>query len=294
LALRPATVLVAVLLAFPATAQSQTIPVSVKNDPGGFSTQYKQIFDYYKKENYFGMTAAFQSFKLPPEWFVETFGPDAGPKLQLHYEYEFSLFVTETEKLYGPLNVALINFVETLRHKFDRTKLVAGKPAPPSLKTIPPIQFFDVDYGSNQKLETSPGGWINGQSWSNKSTGSFVYLDGAFKYFGPSTQPFWETLDARSDENCQDATPDAPIVSMRMFPVLSKEPEKRQVKRTVRVKVRVAPDGRVIEAEPIEGESMLIRQALDAARAWRFFPPLSKCGQPAEAVGEETVAFVLQ
>jgi hypothetical protein len=112
LALRPATVLVAVLLAFSATAQSQTIPVSVKNDPGGFSTQYKQIFDYYKKENYFGMTAAFQSFKLPPEWFVETFGPDAGPKLQLHYEYEFSLFVTETEKLYGPLNVALINFVD--------------------------------------------------------------------------------------------------------------------------------------------------------------------------------------
>jgi hypothetical protein len=292
MALRPANVLF-IILALSPTARPQAIPVSVKNDHGGFSKQYKQIFDCYKKENYSGMMAAFQSFKLTPEWFVETFGAESGGKLAQHYDYEFSSFVTETEKLYGPLNTALVNFIETRQHKFGPTKLVSSKPAPPALKTIPPIQFFDVDYGRNQKIEATSGGLVNGQSWNNKSTGTFVYLDGAFRFFGPGYRPFWETLGTQADENCQDTAPVTPVVSTRAFPLLPKAAEKLQVRRTVRVKTRVATDGRVIDAEPIEGDPMLIRLALDAARAWRYFPPLSKCGHPTEGVGYETVAFVL-
>lgn len=295
MALRPAAVLVAAFFLFSLTALSQQAnPVLVKDDPGGFSRQYKRIFDYYKKENYFAMTAAFQTFKLPPEWFVETFGPASGPKLQLHYEYEFSLFVTATEKLYGPLNTVGVNFVETRRHKFEPKKFVAGNPPPLALKTVPPIQFFDVDYGSNQKFETNPSGLVTGQSWSNKSTGTFVYLDGAFRFFGPGTQPFWETLGTQTDENCLDSAPVPAIVSRRAFPVLSKEAIRLQVRRTVRVKVRVAADGLIKDAEPIEGDPMLIRAALEAARVWRYFPPLSKCGQPAEGIAYETVAFLVQ
>jgi Gram-negative bacterial TonB protein C-terminal len=306
MSLRPSAVLFTVFLALSPISRPQAIPVAVQNDPGGFSKQYKQIFDNYTKENYSGMTAAFQSFKLPPEWFVETFGAESGRKLAQQYEHEFTSFVTETESLYGPLNTALVNFVETRRHKLSLAKSVGSKPAPLGLKTIPPIQFFDVDYGRNQALKDdvfarlpnssipgqAPGGLISGQSWSNKSTGTFVYLDGAFRFFGPGIQPFWETADDQADENCRGTALVTPIVSMRVFPLLPKKAEKLQVRRTVRVKTRVAPNGRVIEAEPIEGDPMLIGAALAAARAWRYFPPLSKCGQPAEAVGYETVAFV--
>jgi Gram-negative bacterial TonB protein C-terminal len=295
MALRPAAVLATVFCLFSFTARSQQAsPVLVKDDDGGFSKQYKQIFAYYKKENYFGMTAAFQTFKLPPEWFVETFGAQAGPKLAQHYDYEFSFFVTETEKLYGPLNTAGVNFAETRRHKLDPKKPITAKPAPNPLKTIPPIQFFDVDYGSNRHTGTARGGSFTGQSWGNKSTGTFVYLDGAFRFFGPSTQPFWETLGTHTDENCQDSAPVPAIVSMRAFPLLPKAAEKLQLRRTVRVKVRVAADGHVIDVEPIDGDPMLIHAALDAARVWRYFPPWSKCGEPTEAIGYETIPFVLQ
>jgi hypothetical protein len=290
--LRPSAVLFTVLLALSPILRPQAIPVAIQNDPGGFSKQYKQIFDNYTKGNYSGMTAAFQSFKLPPEWFVETFGAESGRKLAQQYEHEFTSFVTETESLYGPLNTALENFVETRRHKLSLAKSVGSKPAPLALKTIPPIQFFDVDYGRNQAIREAPGGLITGQSWSNKSTRTFVYLDGAFRFFGPGTQPFWETADDHADENCRGTALVTPIVSLRVFPLLPKKAEKLQV-RTVRVKTMVAPNGSVIEAEPIEGDPMLIGAALAAARVWRYFPPLSKCGQPAEAVGYETVAFAL-
>jgi TonB family protein len=294
MALRPAAVLGTVFFLFSFTARpQQASPVSVKDDVGGFSKQYKQIFAYYKNENYLEMTAAFQRFKLPPEWFIETFDAQAGPKLAQHYDYEFSLFVTETEKLYGPLNTAGANFVETRRHKLDPKKPITAKAAPTTpLKAIPPIQFFDVDYGSNQRIESTPGGSFGGQSWSNKSTGTFVYLDGSFRFFGPGTQPFWETLGAHTDENCQDPAPVPAIVAKRAFPLLPKAAEKQRLRRTVRVKVTVAADGHVIDVEPIDGEPMLIRAALDAARAWAYFPPLSKCGEPTEAIGYETIPFV--
>ena len=292
MSLRPSAVLFTVFLALSPISRPQAIPVAIQNDPGGFSKQYKQIFDNYTKENYSGMTAAFQSFKLPPEWFVETFGAESGRKLAQQYEHEFTSFVTETESLYGPLNTALENFVETRRHKLSLAKSVGSKLAPLALKIIPPIQFFDIDYGRNQAIRKAPGGFITGQSWSNKSTRTFVYLDGAFRFVGPGTQPFWETPDDHADENCRGTALVTPIVSPRAFPLLPKKAEKLPV-RTVRVKTRVAPNGRVIEAEPIEGDPMLIGPALAAARVWRYFPPLSKCGQPAEAVGYETVAFAL-
>ena len=188
----------------------------------------------------------------------------------MHLANTFSFFVTETEKLYGPLNTTGVNFVETRRHKLDPKKPITAKPAPTPLKTIPPIQFFDVDCGSNRHIETTRGGPFTGQSWSNKSTGIFVYSDRAFRFLGPRTQRFWETLGTHTDENCQDSVPVPAIVSMRAFPLLPKAAEKLQLRRTVRVKVRVAADGHVIDVEPIDGDPMLIRAALDAARVWRY------------------------
>jgi hypothetical protein len=55
------------------------------------------------------MQSAFATFRLPPKWFTDTYGPEFGPP----------------------------------------HSLPGYKPSPPSVLPVPPIQYFDVEYGRN-------------------------------------------------------------------------------------------------------------------------------------------------
>jgi hypothetical protein len=100
----------------------------IPNNPPGFSPrtptnafgkQYSQMLKAFRKANYQGVQAAFATFKLPPQWFGQTFGPESGGKLAAYYEREFENFVTATEKLYGSTYDAGINSIDTQARKFN-------------------------------------------------------------------------------------------------------------------------------------------------------------------------------
>jgi TonB family protein len=59
-------------------------------------------------------------------------------------------------------------------------------------------------------------------------------------------------------------------VSHRVEPVYPEVMKKMHMGGTVKVRVVIAPDGRVVEAQSLGGHPMLIESATDAVKKWKF------------------------
>ena len=158
---RPALWLLLARGSLPSPAYSQQpSAILAKNTHGGFGKQYSQILKAFRKADYQGVQAAFAAFKLPPQWFGQTFGPESGPKLAAYYEREFANFVTATEKLYGSTYGAGISSIDTHARKFNPAGVPGYKPAPASLQPIPPLQYFELQYGRTPNSEVNALGHV--------------------------------------------------------------------------------------------------------------------------------------
>jgi hypothetical protein len=234
------------------------------------------------------MQSAFATFRLPPKWFTDTYGPEFGPKMATHYEQEFQKFSTATEKLYGNLHAAAENSIDTHTRKFAPHSLPGYKPSPPSVLPVLAIHYFDVEYGRNAITGDKGygGDTILRWGWSNKSTGSFVYVDGAFRFFGPGTDPFWDSLGQPPEPACSDSPPVPGRLTYRFPPteVYSTPGKKNRVLGKVQMDVPVAADGSVKHVEIVSGDPLLLDVAREEAMRWFYFPPFRKCGQPVEGI----------
>lgn len=63
---------------------------------------------------------------------------------------------------------------------------------------------------------------------------------------------------------------------VKVEPVYPELARKLNISGTVRVKVKVAPNGTVTDAKAVGGHPVLVSAALEAARKWRFEPAPSE------------------
>jgi len=179
-----AAMLIAVMAAIRAHAQT-----SVTNTPDGFQSQYHAVFDAFQHHKEAAMQDRLQTFAIPSHWFTDAFVPGQAAEFTRQYAGAFADFKRRTAS-----NLAGIDTLKR-RVQVDAATPVnirtrrwtpaesTGTPHLSALRApLPPVQKFEIDY-----MLDAPGQGARVTSWIE----SFIYIDGAFRFFGQGSKPFW-------------------------------------------------------------------------------------------------------
>ena len=159
------------------------------NTPQAFQSQFHAVFDAFQQHNKAAMQDRLQSFAIPSNWFTSSFLPGQSAEFARQYSEAFADFKRRTTS-----NFARVDALKARIHVDAATPVdirtrrwtPAESSAPPHLSTLrvplPPIQKFEIDY-----VLDAPGQGARLTSWIE----SFIYLDGAFRFFGQGSKPFW-------------------------------------------------------------------------------------------------------
>lgn len=172
-----ATVLTVVCAAGFSRAQSP-----IPNSPQGFQQQFHPAFESFQHHDDRELQSRLDSFAIPPRWFNDMFGPDHGPEMASQYSAEFAEFkrrivadFASIDSLRTHLQVDPSATTDVRTRRWTAAEDVTTMQRPSGMKgTLPPVQKFAID------VLATPGQYGRLTSWIE----SYVYIDGAFRYFG--------------------------------------------------------------------------------------------------------------
>jgi TonB family protein len=212
------------------------------------------------------------------EWFLKTFGPTEGPRLEAKY---VELQPEATSWLQKRGEAAAKNADTTVDVSVYQKP--EDSPVPIVQATlramVQPVPIYSVSMTDGK------------DSKSPFFLGRFVYVDGAFRSLE------WEVLQALSTApparirvggNVQHAKILRSIAPV--YPALARE---NRIQGTVRLHVILATDGTVKEMNVVSGDPALQMSALDAVRQWQYRPTLLN-GTPVEVNTTIDVIFSLR
>ena len=163
----------------------------VANAPQGFQSQFHAVFEAFEQQNESVMQDRLQTFAIPAHWFTDSFVPAQAPEFAHQYAEAFAVF-----KRRSAANFAGIDALKTRLHVDagipvdirTRRWTPAESSSPPHLPALRapllPVQKFEIDC-----VLDAPGQGARLTSWIE----SFIYIDGAFRFFGQGGKPFWTT-----------------------------------------------------------------------------------------------------
>jgi TonB family protein len=264
------------ILLSPAPA-SDTSPAVIPDSPKGFDRQFQDFFLSYKERDDLNTTMKLEDFAIPWHWFTDSFGADKGMEVAKQYSEEFEYFKLSTlVKLRGMQSVDSCSpFRAKLRTNRDQTVKVEAKLLPNiPVFQIPPAQSFVISLGECSWMST------------------FVYLDGAFRFYGNGVHTFWDPVKVRRADPCgrNDGTQLSGRLIHRVEPEYPEEAKQKRVKGYVKMILTVGVDGSVTAVKIVEGKPLLIDAAKKAAMQWRY-TPFVNCGKPVEMQSFEHVRF---
>jgi TonB family protein len=250
------------------------------NASAGFERQYRQAVDAASSGNRDQIRHALDSFSLPPEWFQQIFGGSGDQVLQ-QYKTEFDYFEYAESRRIQNESKDSVPVMEVSIVPQRTTMNPPPKPAPASVQPLPPMEGVEVKVlGASGSPRAS---WLN----------QFVYVNGAFRFFGIGGYPFWDPRRIHRSDTCdpQGRQPGGQLTAP-VTPVYPEEAKSKGVQGTVRLLVNVAKDGSVSSVDVFNGDPLLAQSALDAAKQWHY-QPFINCGQPMEAQSLDIVRFAL-
>jgi hypothetical protein len=167
-------------------AHAQT---SVTNTPEGFQSQFHAVFEAFQQHNEAAMQDRLQSFAIPPHWFTDSFVPGQAAEFTSQYAEAFADFKRRTASNFSGIDTLKKRVqVDAATPVNIRTRRwtpaeSAGTPHLSALRApLPAVQKFEIDY-----ILDAPGQGARLTSWIE----SFIYVDGAFRFFGQGSKPFW-------------------------------------------------------------------------------------------------------
>ncbi len=161
----------------------------VANTPEGFQSQFHAVFEAFQRHNQDAMQDRLQTFTLPSPWFTDSFAPAQADEFARRYAEAFADFKRRTAA-----DFAGINALKTRVHVDPASPVdihtrrwtpaeSSGKPYLPAFRQpLPPVHTFEIEC-----VLDAPGQGARLTSWIE----SFLYIDGAFRFFGQGRKPFW-------------------------------------------------------------------------------------------------------
>lgn len=163
----------------------------VANTPEGFQQQFHAIFEASQQQNQSAMQDRLQSFALPSHWFTDSFAAAQAPEFARQYAEAFADFRRRTaanfagiDALKTRLHVDVANPVDIRTRRWTPAESRPASPIPGLRVPVPTMEEFEIDY-----VLAAPRQGARLTSWIE----SFIYVDGAFRFFGRDRNPFWMT-----------------------------------------------------------------------------------------------------
>jgi TonB family protein len=242
----------------------------------GLKKLIEDIFHAVKSGKSEKASSYFSSLTIPDHnaWFVKTFGPAEGPRLEAKYEE----LLPEAPNHIGQA------FENALKRKMTDVEIrVLQKPA----ETSSPLGRATIE----AMVQPTPLYIVDGSHRKEKYPayiGDFIYVDGGFRYLDRqvcqalSTSP---SLRIRVSANVEEAK-----LIQKVNPTYPDEAKAAHTKGTVILHVIVATDGTPKEVQLVSGDPVLGKAAVDAVRQWRYEPNFLN-GDPIEVDTTISIEF---
>jgi TonB family protein len=263
---------------------------AIEDSRRGFDKQYKRMFIAFRKTREPELRQRFEDFAIPSHWFTDAFGSGTGATLANRYSEEFEKFKYSTVNLFATGGAQLVTHV----WKRDQESKLVTTPTPPSLLPVPPVEYFKIEYGTaGHTGESVFGGGDVVLDWGSNAIwrGSFIYVDGAFRFFGLEGYPFWDLKDDEPGGFCADTRVQGGQIVNKVRPAYPADAKQSHIRGVVKLNVTVAEDGSVKHVEIVSGNPILRGAAQQVVLQWHYFPPFRQCSQPVERILAESVKF---
>jgi TonB family protein len=274
------------------SAQDATSRAPAKESPtyaesdAGFETQFRAIFHARCSGDPASEQSLLEQLKIPgsARWFAQNFDPGEAANLTERYERLFSDYRDSIEKTIestceAPDAEIAVNHANA---PGEHLRIARGF----QLSTTRPLTELAL---SRFTFAVRLRGQNTG-SWAE----TFVYRQGAFRFVGLGTLPFWSWVEGAGPsafKNGHFVVPMEPIYQVPLdYPPAARA---NHIEGVVVLRALIDKEGKVKTLELIQGDPRLVDAAMAAVKQWRF-KPATIGGSPAEADTNVSVVFQLR
>jgi TonB family protein len=240
---------------------ASTVPLpSYPESPDGLKKLIEDIFGTIKSGNSEKASLYFLSLTIPDHnaWFVKTFGPAEGPRLETKYEELLPQAPNHIRQTFEyALKDARTDVGVSVLQKPAETSSGLGRATIEAM--VQPTPLYIV-------VGTSP------QQRFPVHIGEFIYVDGAFRYLDQQVSQALSSappLRIRVGGNVQGKN-----IIRQVMAQYPKEARSKHIQGTVVLHVVIDRDGSMLEVQPVMGPEELRKAAVDAVKQWRYEPTL--------------------
>jgi TonB family protein len=248
---------------------------NVSESPAGFDAQFSAIVWAYQSGDKTLGEHLIEQFRLPQSeaWFTDHISAEQSRALAERYEKLFAAFAAELES----------NILDAIDNRLNLVTELKDGTEDPLPKGLHPIPLSGIRTSKRTALfysrfERQRNGNNTG-SWAR----AFTYEDGAFRFIGYGSKPFWIW---ENDSAFTRPPSKKPIQLAKLIRQVSASYPASALAKGIAGKVvlRLSIDaqGKVTDTQVLSGDSALTQAAIDAARQWRFEAPI-RDGSPIES-----------
>ena len=229
------------------------------------------------KKDQLALSQAFESLELPhhSEWFNSEFGSAEGMILEAQY----SALLRDSRR----------NLDEFLKHLPPDAAISVSASTPASTPNPNSIDDFAIARMAHPLANYSAT--IPGKKGYSSILNDFIYVDGAFRHVEPWV--WYKLKNAPVGRIRLGGSVMAAKIKKKINPAYPAGARGGFVQGTVRIRVVLAVDGMVKDAQIVSGDPQLAQNTLAAVRQWVYEPTLLN-GVPVEVETVVDVVFSLQ
>lgn len=242
--------------------------------PDGFYSQFSAIVEAYRAGDKPAGQRLIEQFRLPApgQWFADHLGTDVSANLTERYDKLFSRFAADLER----------NISDELENRENlQPQLKDGSEEPPT-KLLPSMSLSGMKttkqtalFYSQFQLQRDGRDIL---SWAR----AFTFEAGAFRFIGFGSKPFWiwqkdALVPPQKPRLLQQA-----VLLHSVAAVYPASAKANRIQGKVTLMLLIDNQGNVKKADVQSGDPALAQAAIDAARQWRFKPPIEN-GVPVES-----------
>jgi hypothetical protein len=179
----------------PSHSGARSSSSSYKQDANGLEKEFEPFLKAYSKGDVAAQDEAFAVFLIPEgkAWFAEYFRPEDVEQLVVDSAAKVEQEKHSLRKVMGIVGRGERFHANCKPHAEDKDSSVKPREnAANPIKPVPIEQF-------NIKMQSAQSGkWFS-------SLGNFVYVDGAYRFLGNGTYPFWSMPDREELKNQRDS-----------------------------------------------------------------------------------------
>lgn len=237
-------------------ASAQQTSTSIAESADGLQSQLETIIAAATGDDSKHYGDLVSQLKVPdaPDWFSAAFGEEAGPKVAASYANSWGAYQDQITRIFQEVGKTHPKRV-FVKESSANSPSVSDPFLQAVLKGVKSrAVLYTAAAGKEREITTLPG--------------VYVYAQGAFRIVNWGA--FYALPNVKSPRIRVGTTVAMSQIIHQVNPTMSAEVREQQLQGTVVLHIVIDRDGNVSQVQPVSGPDLLIHDATEAVRQWRF------------------------